>query len=166
MYCTATLKSRGVRLIALLLLIGLIAGVPAAKTQRSKPKKLTTPEGVRLLKNKSFDDSEKARKEIRSTRHKTRRDCDSRIAPPAKNSLHFSPRIGYNGRTYGCRKITTIIEGAIAHETFHCVIDRGSVRYDRRCCSRGLDCEGTGFQRDHLRQTQALLLRPLLHGHK
>jgi len=28
------------------------------------PKKLTTPQGVRLLKNKSFDDSEKARKEI------------------------------------------------------------------------------------------------------
>ena len=28
------------------------------------PKKLTTPQGVRLLKNKSFDDSEKGRKEI------------------------------------------------------------------------------------------------------
>jgi hypothetical protein len=64
MYCTATLKSKCVSLIGLLLLIGLIAGVPAAKAQRSKPKELTTPEGVRLLKNKGFDDSEKARKEI------------------------------------------------------------------------------------------------------
>jgi len=64
MYCTATLKSKCVSLIALLLLIGPIAGVPAAKAQRSKPKKLTTPEGVRLLKNKSFDDSEQARNEI------------------------------------------------------------------------------------------------------
>ncbi len=64
MYRTAKLKSKCISLIALVLLLGLIAGVPAAKAQRSKPKKLRTPEGVRLLKNKSFDDSEKARKEI------------------------------------------------------------------------------------------------------
>ncbi len=64
MCCTATVKSKCVRLIALLLLIAPVAGVPAAKAQRSKPKELTTPKGVRLLKNKSFDDSEKARKEI------------------------------------------------------------------------------------------------------
>jgi 4-hydroxy-4-methyl-2-oxoglutarate aldolase len=64
MYCTAALKSKSFHSIALLSLIGLIACVPAAKAQRSKPKKLTTPKGVRLLENKSFDDSEKTRKEI------------------------------------------------------------------------------------------------------
>ena len=62
MYCTATLKPKSVCLIALLLLIALRA--PGANAQSSKSKKLTMPEGVRLLKNKSFDDSEKARKEI------------------------------------------------------------------------------------------------------
>ena len=64
MYCTATLKSKSSHSIALLSLIALALGVPAARAQRSKPKELTTPEGVRLLKNRSFDDSEKARKEI------------------------------------------------------------------------------------------------------
>ena len=64
MYCTAALKSKSFHSIALLSLIALALGVPAAKAQRSKPKELTTPEGVKLLKNKSFDDSEKARKEI------------------------------------------------------------------------------------------------------
>jgi regulator of RNase E activity RraA len=64
MYHTTKLKSKCIGLIALLSLIALIAGVPVAKAQRPKPKKLTTPEGVRLLKNKSFDDSERARKEI------------------------------------------------------------------------------------------------------
>jgi regulator of RNase E activity RraA len=44
------------------LLIVISVRLSAAKEQRQP--KLTTPTGVRLLKNKSFDDSEKARKEI------------------------------------------------------------------------------------------------------
>jgi regulator of RNase E activity RraA len=49
-------------LIILSLLIVISVRLSAAKEQRQP--KLTTPTGVRLLKNKSFDDSEKARKEI------------------------------------------------------------------------------------------------------
>ena len=49
-------------LMTLLLLIVLTVNLSAVKAQ--KQPKLTTPTGVRLLKNKSFDDSEKARKEI------------------------------------------------------------------------------------------------------
>ena len=57
-------KPKCTGLIALFLLI-LISCVPVGYTQqRRKAKKLTTPQGVRLLKNKSFDDSEEARKNI------------------------------------------------------------------------------------------------------
>jgi 4-hydroxy-4-methyl-2-oxoglutarate aldolase len=42
----------------------LASGIPPTKAQESESAKLTTPKGVRLLQNKSFDDSEKARKEI------------------------------------------------------------------------------------------------------
>jgi len=38
--------------------------LPAAEAQKPEKPKLITPTGVRLLKNKSFDDSDKARKEI------------------------------------------------------------------------------------------------------
>jgi regulator of RNase E activity RraA len=38
--------------------------IPVTEAQKSNALRLTTPEGVRLLKNKSFDDSEQARKEI------------------------------------------------------------------------------------------------------
>jgi len=38
--------------------------IPATEAQKSNALRLTTPQGVRLLKNKSFDDSEQARKEI------------------------------------------------------------------------------------------------------
>lgn len=64
MYCAATLKFKFVRFICLLLSVGLVGDATSTKAQSSKPKKLTTPKGVRLLKNKSFDDSDKARKEI------------------------------------------------------------------------------------------------------
>lgn len=47
-----------------LMLIALILGIPVTGEQKSGTPKLTTPEGVRLLKNRSFDDSEQARKEI------------------------------------------------------------------------------------------------------
>ena len=47
------------------LLFTLMSAVFITHAKETKaPKKLTTPQGVRLLKNKSFDDSEKARKEI------------------------------------------------------------------------------------------------------
>jgi len=50
--------------IALFLLI-LMSCVPVTYTQeQQKAKKLITPQGVRLLKNKSFDDSKQARREI------------------------------------------------------------------------------------------------------
>ena len=50
-------------LITVILLI-LMSCIPATEAQKSNAPRLTTPEGVRLLKNKSFDDSEQARKEI------------------------------------------------------------------------------------------------------
>ena len=62
MYNLNELKSKCPGLMILLLLIVLALNLSIAKAQ--KQPKLTTPTGVRLLKNKSFDDSEKARKEI------------------------------------------------------------------------------------------------------
>ncbi len=50
--------------MTLLLLLVLAVNLPAAEAQKPEKSKLTTPTGVRLLKNKSFDDSEQARKEI------------------------------------------------------------------------------------------------------
>lgn len=44
----------------------LSSGGDAAKSREANEPKLTTPEGVRILKNKSFDDSEQARKQILS----------------------------------------------------------------------------------------------------
>lgn len=54
-------KSKCSCLITLLLII--LAATLSAANQKNEPK-LTTPTGVRLLNNKSFDDSEQARKEI------------------------------------------------------------------------------------------------------
>jgi regulator of RNase E activity RraA len=62
MYYVMKHKSKYFVLIILSLLIVISVRLSAAKEQRQP--KLTTPTGVRLLKNKSFDDSEKARKEI------------------------------------------------------------------------------------------------------
>jgi 4-hydroxy-4-methyl-2-oxoglutarate aldolase len=62
MYNLTKLKPKCPGLITQLLLIILAVNLSAVKAQ--KQPKLTTPTGVRLLKNKSFDDSEKARKEI------------------------------------------------------------------------------------------------------
>ena len=53
-----SLKAKTLRSAGLIVLLALILCIPAAAA------KLRTPEGVRLLKNKSFDDSDKARKEI------------------------------------------------------------------------------------------------------
>ena len=61
MCCLTKRKSKCIGGITLLLLLALAVNLPAAEAEKSK---LTTPTGVRLLKNKSFDDSEKARKEI------------------------------------------------------------------------------------------------------
>ena len=60
MYCPARFKPRCILLFTLIFLIAVFA----AAAQKSNPPKLTTPEGVRLLANKSFDDSDRARKEI------------------------------------------------------------------------------------------------------
>jgi regulator of RNase E activity RraA len=46
------------------LLLVLAVDFPAAEAQEPAESKLKTPKGVRLLENKSFDDSEEARKEI------------------------------------------------------------------------------------------------------
>jgi len=62
MYCSA--KTKYLSVITMLSLLILTVHLPAAKAKKSSEPKLTAPEGVRLLKNKSFDDSEKARKEI------------------------------------------------------------------------------------------------------
>ncbi|MHC4325750.1 MAG: RraA family protein [Planctomycetota bacterium] len=62
MYILTKLKSKCPGLMTLLLLIVPALNLSAAKVQ--KQPKLTTPTGVRLLKNNSFDDSEQARKEI------------------------------------------------------------------------------------------------------
>jgi len=51
------------RLIVLLALISSLS-TPPMRAQGQTTRKLTTPKGVRILQNKSFDDSNKARKEI------------------------------------------------------------------------------------------------------
>jgi 4-hydroxy-4-methyl-2-oxoglutarate aldolase len=63
MYYLNKCKPKCVSFITLTLLI-LICGMPVTEAQKSKAPKLTVPKGVRLLMNKSFDDSEQARKEI------------------------------------------------------------------------------------------------------
>ena len=63
MYRSTKCKSKCISLITLLLLI-LISGIPVTEARKSNAPKLTIPKGVRLLKNKSFDDSKQARKEI------------------------------------------------------------------------------------------------------
>lgn len=64
MCCSTKRKSKCIGGIALLLLLALAVNLPAVVAQKPEKPKLTTPTGVRLLKNKSFDDSLQARKEI------------------------------------------------------------------------------------------------------
>lgn len=52
-----------ISLVTIILLI-LISGIPVTEARKSGQRQLTTPKGVRLLDNKSFDDSREARKEI------------------------------------------------------------------------------------------------------
>ncbi|MEK7992211.1 MAG: hypothetical protein AAB403_00250, partial [Planctomycetota bacterium] len=63
MQCLRKLKLKSILPIALTLLV-IIPGISTTEAQKPDAAKLTTPEGVRLLQNKSFDDSEAARKEI------------------------------------------------------------------------------------------------------
>lgn len=56
-------RSKCVSLATLISLV-LISSIPVTNAQESNTPRLTTPKGVRLLQNKSFDDSERARKEI------------------------------------------------------------------------------------------------------
>jgi len=64
MRCLIKCNSKCISGMTLLLLLVLTVNLPAAKEQKSDAPELTTPKGVRLLQNKSFDDSERARKEI------------------------------------------------------------------------------------------------------
>lgn len=56
-------KPKYIRFVILWTLIFPLSA-PFVKAQDSKASKLTTPTGVRILQNKSFDDTDKARKEI------------------------------------------------------------------------------------------------------
>jgi 4-hydroxy-4-methyl-2-oxoglutarate aldolase len=56
-------KPRYIHFLILLILIS-ISSAPLVKAQDSKSTNLTTPKGVRILQNKSFDNSDQARKEI------------------------------------------------------------------------------------------------------
>ena len=51
-------------IILITIMIFFISGIGVSEGRKSSLRKLITPQGVRLLKNKSFDDSEQARKEI------------------------------------------------------------------------------------------------------
>ena len=53
-----------VRLMATLLLVFFLAVLAGHAEERAKSRKLTTPQGVRLLKNRSFDDSNEMRNKI------------------------------------------------------------------------------------------------------
>jgi 4-hydroxy-4-methyl-2-oxoglutarate aldolase len=64
MYHLIRHKSKCICGITSLLLFSFVVDFPAAEAQRPAKSKLTTPTGFRLLKNKSFDDSEQSRKEI------------------------------------------------------------------------------------------------------
>ena len=64
MCCLTKRKSKCIGWITLLLLLAPAVNLHAVEALKPVKSKLTTPTGVRLLKNKSFDDSEKARKEI------------------------------------------------------------------------------------------------------
>jgi len=63
MSCLRKLTSKSICLLVLTLLV-VIPGISITEAQKQDAAKLTTPEGVRLLANKSFDDSGAARKEI------------------------------------------------------------------------------------------------------
>ena len=64
MYHLFKCKPKCTKLIAILLLILMSGVLITYAQQRQRAKKLITPQGVRLLKNKSFDDSKQARREI------------------------------------------------------------------------------------------------------
>lgn len=57
-------KSKSLAFVAATILISVVSIPVDHAAEGAKAKKLTTPQGVRLLKNKSFDDSNETRKEI------------------------------------------------------------------------------------------------------
>lgn len=57
-------KSRNLNFVLPVVFVGLLAIFATDATESPRTQTLTTPQGVRLLMNKSFDDSEEARKEI------------------------------------------------------------------------------------------------------
>ena len=63
MDCLTERRRKCTGLVALMILLFVLSG-SLTKAQGSESPGLTTPKGVRLLQNKSFDDSDRARKEI------------------------------------------------------------------------------------------------------
>jgi 4-hydroxy-4-methyl-2-oxoglutarate aldolase len=63
MDCLTERRRKCTGLVALMILLFVLSG-PLTKAQGPESPGLTTPKGVRLLQNKSFDDSDRARKEI------------------------------------------------------------------------------------------------------
>jgi len=61
---SAKSKPTYVRVISVVLLIFLLVILATRAEERTIPKKLSTPQGVRLLQNKSFDDSDQTRQRI------------------------------------------------------------------------------------------------------
>ncbi|MHC4640236.1 MAG: RraA family protein [Planctomycetota bacterium] len=64
MYHLIKFKPKCVHLITLLLLILMSCGPVTYTQEQQRAEEIKTPQGVRLLKNKSFDDSKQARSEI------------------------------------------------------------------------------------------------------
>ena len=64
MYHLIKFKPKCVHLITLLLLILMSCGPVTYTREQQRTEEIKTPQGVRLLKNKSFDDSKQARSEI------------------------------------------------------------------------------------------------------
>jgi 4-hydroxy-4-methyl-2-oxoglutarate aldolase len=64
MHSLAEYKPAYVRLIAALLFVLLFAILVTHAKELAKPRTLTTPQGVRLLENRSFDDSDEMRNQI------------------------------------------------------------------------------------------------------
>ena len=64
MYRLIELKSRLVASATMTLIASILFVLATDAREAANARKLTTPQGVRLLMNKSFDDSDQARKEI------------------------------------------------------------------------------------------------------
>ncbi len=102
MYHFKKCRSALVSSMALMAAISL-PGMFAADAQQSQTTaRLTTPQGVRLLQNKSFDDSEQARKEI-LTLYKDLRLTDVLDARERESGFHPLPHASLLGQSRSAR---------------------------------------------------------------